>query len=631
MFPWWYSYPEHTTDASWAIDVLARQIGFYSTPAPVASCVGSVPMNGGIWQEVSPASPLIMDVESGWGWGGVRGALGPVGAHRLYGSLGIRGYYYRSGVYFPAPTRRLMDDIPQFHTLDVVGTELIEVGIGAVGQAHVEIRADDGVLAVRGGTSRPWVTVPYTPGLDATYPHRVQVEMRRGGTPDEPGGNVGTFGPVRARIRSAHDAPWSEWAIDPWVGLSQGLEDVRISGGDGSSFCGWQITTDTDPALWAPPTADIVKLGGNVQAPYLPATTDPWSGIQEFAASWLAAAWQDRHGVLKVRDRAYLAGGAPASAVVTIDVGQRVEDLQWTLDPADEADRLTVTYSPVDPVVPTNDPETGHRVAPILWEASEALELAPGERREIYADVDELGLDLGGVYQQAVGTPWVQLYDTASDDAVYSTWAASPVRSGAEPSPGPGALAIYATRVSAGRFKILVFNQTPLVLYTVDGEGRPHLKLRGEVRFDQDQTATVERGAGEYDAAQPLPVDLGRHVQRPEDAAAVADFLWARAQQPGYRLNSVRIVPDWSRDIGDVVMLRHPRSDLAQKALVTKDARRGQAGQVEQHLDLVVLPWTWADFAAQSEQTDRTWGDFADEWAGRTWGDFADRPIETGA
>lgn len=38
------------TEASWMIDVLGRQLGYYTTPAPVASCISSLPMNGAVWE-----------------------------------------------------------------------------------------------------------------------------------------------------------------------------------------------------------------------------------------------------------------------------------------------------------------------------------------------------------------------------------------------------------------------------------------------------------------------------------------------------------------------------------------------------------------------------------------------------
>jgi len=85
-------------------------------------------------------------------------------------------------------------------------------------------------------------------------------------------------------------------------------------------------------------------------------------------------------------------------------------------------------------------------------------------------------------------------------------------------------------------------------------------------------------------------------------------------------------VPDWSRDLGDVVTLSHPRTGLDVKALVVKIGRDGEPGRVSERLDLVILPPTWTDFDAANAA--RTWDTWDAAWTGKTWNDFDRDPLD---
>ena len=69
------------------------------------------------------------------------------------------------------------------------------------------------------------------------------------------------------------------------------------------------------------------------------------------------------------------------------------------------------------------------------------------------------------------------------------------------------------------------------------------------------------------------------------------------------------------------------------QALITKVHYDGSPGQVAQSLDLVLVPWTYADFAAAwaDAAPGATYADFAETWAGSTHADFATDPLRTGA
>ncbi|WP_028472960.1 hypothetical protein [Nocardioides alkalitolerans] len=606
---------DNDADPAWMIDTLARQCGFWSTPAPVESCVLSLPLNGAVWAEVGKdAYPSTSPAR----WGALGGVVGPTGGPWGAEAGFTPGSEWGSTQGFTWRLSRalLHSGTSLYVTGTFDGTASLRFPSSSV---QVEIRADIGQVAVRGHSSQPWATTSYMPGLDPRHPQRVQLEIQRDGTVTDPmtDTNSGTFGPTRVRARSAHGTAWSPWAVDVSTRSDYIARSMWIEGPADATAGGVQCTLAADPALWAPVTADIDPLGGVVTAPWLPGDLDPWSGIQQVAEKWLAGVWPTRDGVLVGRDRHYLAGGTPV--VETIDVGRRVEDLPWTIDPANAADRLEVTWSPPDVVETSYETEVFE--SPELWSADEAIRLNPGQVVERVVDLDRLGFI--NEFSQ-----WRPVWQ--SPHLTSPTWDARFQRGGGGGQVPADALAISTRQVSAGRLIIRIRNQTNSVLWTVDAEGKPALVQRGYRRIDQAQQLIVERGASEHDALNTLTVDLGRHVQRRQDAEEIADFVWSRVQTPGYRVDNVRVVPDWTRHPGQVIYIAHGRSGLASKALVAKVHRTGEAGKARQHLDLVLLVPTWADFAAV--WAGRTWHEFAGFWTGRAdneWSAFADDPLLT--
>lgn len=613
--------PATPVEPAWMVDALARQVGWWTTPAPVESCLASLPLNGAVWSELSDYVAFPLDGTVPKRWGGVRGALGPIGDWGVYLVMAVISYRLTGGVLRPTYDPVLIDDTPLYVTLCATGgPTLIRFGYGAT-DPQLRIDPDDATLEVRSSSSSAWVSVGYVPGLDPNNLDRVQIEVQRSGSPTDPDSEFdfrGTYGPIRARARSSQSAAWSAWAVDSTTVAGNAVSELIMgsTAADGGSAAGVQVTREADPALWAPATAHIEPLGngGLMPSPWLASDVDVWSGIQAVCAAWLGAAWVDAAGILICRNRSYLAGLVPPSSVPVLDVGTRVEDLPWTLDPADEADRLTVTYAPVDILTLAYDPDaenwsgtgSGNMVAPLLWESSEAVQIGPGETITIKADVENLGV-AAGVYQQPYGLTqnWWSAEVAQDGHWQVSSWNARPNRDGTGAIPGEGALQVTSRQVSAGRVLIEIRNRTGSALWTVDGKGNPWLRMRVVGMTSQANAAVVTRGLPEEQAVNPMAIDLGRLVQRQADAEAIADYLWGRARNPGYRVASLRVVPDWRRDIGDVIYLTHGRSGLAQKALITKVAMAGKPGEVTQHLDVVLLPVTYADHT--------------DYWAGKTY------------
>lgn len=603
-------------DPAWMIDTLARQAGYWSTPPPVESCILSLPLNGAMWAEVGQDVYTSIYPEA---WGQLGGVTGPLGPWSVEAGFAPGGEYGEAqGFTWELSRATLTGGESLFITATVEPGGTLPINWptnGLAGGPDIEIRTATHQVAVRGNPSQPWALTTYEPGLDPRHPHRVQVEVQRDGKITNPlvDRYVGIFGPMRARARSSHDAPWSPWAVDPSTRTDYVARSIWITSTAAAS--GVQFTTATDPALWDRVTCDIEPLGGVVIAPFLPSSVDAWPGLQQVAASWLAVVAPDAEGVLRGRGRDYLAG--IGDVVETIDVGRAVEDLPWRIDPADAADRLTVSWSPVD-VVDATPGASG--VSPELWSANEAIRIEPGKTVEVIADLAELGF-------VSTLTQWLPAW--LPNAAIRPNWDARFQRGGGGGQPPPNALEISDRQISAGRVLIRIRNTTSGVLYTVNDQGQPWLKLMGWRRMDQKQPQLIELGASAETAVAPLAIDLGRHVQRFEDARAIAEFIWSRVQEPGYRVTSVKVAANWARDVGQIVRLMHARSDLSTKALITKVSMTGEFGRTEQRLDLVLLVPTWHDFDAAWEG--QTWDDFDAHWSNRTWDDFDTDPLSTGA
>lgn len=586
------------TEAAWAVTELAAQMGYHAVPPPVASCILAVPAQGTVTAKRSDALPDV-DTLVPAGPGGWDRSTGPLTARQF---LQLK-YLITNGEWLTASGQSIFLTVNYAGTVDFWSEFATTLGFG------ISLRPGSGgnrVLAVRvnPGTAGTWATGDFATGADQVHPNRVQVEIQRTGSSSSMG--------IRARARSSAEAAWSSWVTAPDTTDDRPFNGLMIDTPDTSAadaFSALQVTTEADPALWSVPNADIDPLGVLVGAPWLPAATDAWTGVQEICAATLGAAWITRNKTLMVRDAAYLAG--VDRAATPLDVGALAEDISWTVDPADTADRLTVTYQPM-----TYTPFGG--AAPEIWRADNVLRVPAGKTVDIVVDFD-------GPVDDALNQ-WIPAWDPAAE-IVGCVWSAFTNTNGAGAHASDDALSFTHRWVNSGRLVLSIRNLTGTDLFTVDALGQPCLILRTLYQLNQAESEVIELGLPEVEAVNPMSIDLGRHVQRDEDAQAIADFLWARVSTPAWRADSVRVKLDWTIDMGDVLDLTHARSGLRAKALVSKVAFDGSAGEIAQALDLVLLPPTWSDFDAS--WAGGTWADFDDAWAAGTWADFDRDPTTT--
>lgn len=584
------------TELAWMPTTLAAQLGYHAVPPPVPSTILAVPAQGHVAALQGPGLPQV-DTLTPAGPGGWDRSTGPIGAHRF---LQFK-YLIGSGEWLTAAGQSVYLTVNYGGTVEFWSEFTTAAGFG------IALRPG-GVLAVRvnPGSVGTWATGTFAAGDDPVHPNRVQVQIERTGTTSSMG--------VRVRARSSATAAWSAWITAPNTMAPQTFTGLMIDTPDTSvddAFSALQITTSADPKLWAAPNADIDPLGVLVGAPWLPATTDAWTGIQEVCEAALGACWVTRDKTLMVRDRNYLAGvDRPA---VEFDVARHASDIAWTMDPADTADRLVVTYQPMVTVQAL----IGSTPAFDVWSSDTVLRVPAGGTVKVV-------VELGGPVEAQIA-PWVPAWDPTQE--FFSTWSAFPNPDGTGAHAVDGALAIAVEWVNTGRMVLSVTNTTGTPLYTVDATGQPCLFARVWSRIDQNDPDLVVRGVSESRATNPLTIDLGRHVQRAQDAEAIADFIWARVSTPMWRADSVGVKLDFSHDIGEVLHLVHERSGLDVKALVTKVSYGGSPGQVSQSLDLVLLPPTWSDF--DEAWVGKTWDDFDALWSAATWNDFDRHPLRS--
>ncbi|MFT4081195.1 MAG: hypothetical protein QM638_01285 [Nocardioides sp.] len=585
------------------VDMLARALGFYSTPPTVESSLYNASMCGfaGSYKGYGGAGfiSLPSDVE----WVTSSGALG---AYSATTRIDFEGDLYDGSLDSPTVTTD-----SYYITADVAAGGVAFMfwnsgatdpgwAAGMAGFVYVNPVTGEFRVSADGST---YTSGTWTPGADSDLPNRVQIEMQRIGA-------TGAWTGYKGRVRSADDdSAWSAWVTHS---ASSSIDQFQFFYGminAGSTVSGVQLHTELDEAVWQPRTASLEMLGGTLATPYLDSSLTLWDTLQGLVAAWCGAAWVGADGVLYVKNKESMAGlGATATA---FDVGTLAEDVPWSLDPDDTADRLEVTYNPATVITVAEDPSP---YWPIAWSSDGVVTIPAKKTVTVLATLDAWAnvapLEFTWRFAEdadSVATGIIGL-NTASDGTGSTSQNVS----------------ITVTAPTTGTAQIKIKNQTSTDLYTVDANGDPCLYLTPAYVVRQADTATIARGLDADVSVNTVTVDLGKYVQTTADAEEIADFIWSRVSAPMWKASSVHTQLDWTHDIGDVLALVHARTGLAQKAIVSKVSYDGSAGQYDQTLDLVLLPPTWADF--DTAWAASTWADFDTAWAASTWDDFDDNP-----
>jgi hypothetical protein len=601
-------------DPAWMLGELATQAGFPPVPPPVPSALVSLPLYGA----GEPVSTAYTAVPTVTGWEILPGdvAIGPGNGSEV-SLVSITG----------SPlTDAISTHYAVFITVNVVGTVHL---IDTVQGWHVRIVNDPDTathtVAVSNTAGPVGVPVTFAGQQSADWPTRVQVKLERyrGSAPD-------VWSYTSACARSGADAAWSGWAEDDTDFTPAGtFEQIYVIGGveipsfgmttTPGQFTALQITTDDDPNLWLPAKAHLQPLNGDMGLPWVPAGLDAWTAIQDICSAWLAAAILGRDGLLRILTRDDLAGVGTAG--VPTDIGREWTDLPWVLDPEDTADRLEVTFTP--PAIAEAKVGTS-TAAPEAWRAPDVIHLLPGASATIHATLENRAAV--GIFRRFIvpsSTPG-PMWSTSSFVTAY------PNAEGTGTLIDPDYLRADVTQTSATSATINLRNASTSSAYLVTSAGEPSLILRARRVATYETPQVLERGVLAEEATRPLQVDLTPYVQSESEAREIADYLWSRVSAAApWKASGVQCRLDWSHDLGRVLRLTEAGSGLQTKALITKLPLAGNPGEITQHLDLVLLPWTWADF--DDTYAADTWTTWDAIWAGRTWDDFDADPLNLGA
>lgn len=639
----WRQMADSLVDPAWFISELAQQMGYGVTPEPGDS--GYNPILDVPWQgSIAPAFPrgvefFTNDVPA---WEEFQGAIAVSTASDLSG-VQCR---YRLGTTITASVTVTVDAYGVFefewHHDDTSTTGLVSFlvqnGIGAQGgNPATEIFLQVGSIGAN-GTPNANASGTFNFPAVTDRPAGVQIQFEVTAT----GSN---WTSARARVRRGLGSAWSAWvnhtitntlpagdAYAIWTGpdsFSPGTygpgKAARLSVVDNAVSGGNTWTVDQ---LWSAqsPTQQgrlyLEPLVGTVQSPWLDPSLSVWGAMQAIVNAWQGALITDIYGDLRLLNRFSLTGVGTGTEM-PIDIGVKFEDLPWVMEYADQADRLVVKYRPV--VIRQWDDVSDD--IPIIWELQEIKPMYPGDN-DIFFTLD---------YIYPIDLKLIPFVRKDNSNGQFHEWDAHRYNNGTGAHITPGdQLQMRIDRVTSSTWKILVRNLTapPAPFHMVDSAGTPWIKIRSSYYFDQTQEQVIERGLPSTEAENTLEIDLSNYVQNATDANAIADFVWGRVNQRTWRAKTVRSVPDYRLDLGDVVEITHERTGVRSNALVSKVELAGEPGSVTQQIDLILIPPTWEDFdeawgPEYHTSPPGSWTEFDALWAPYTWDDFDRTPTAT--
>lgn len=556
-----FAEPPYELDASWVIDQVARSTGYYQTPALVTSAFLSLPLCGGT---MADRGSTITATVAGWVAAEHQAGLGPGSSIDASLSTTVPNKFYIS--------------------CDVAGAGGRIIVGGAVfdfSSTKLEVRSGITTLA----------TVAYPVASGAI--RRVQAEVTRTGNS------------LAVRVRCGAGA-WSAGATAafgsaPWdSGTDTATIDTTLTP-TGRWIRGIQLHTVDDPRIWIPPNAQIDIAYSPIHAAFGIEKVTAWEVVQDIAAKTMGAAWVTPGGVLVYRNGERMRGtDAPVETVEALD---KLEDLAWVIDPGEIADRVEVTYTPTDV-------ETSYGMS-TLWESTETIRVPARKTVTVYADINGT---------TNVLSPFVPLWPptdpavTKYVDGRMSRWAAATSPDGSGVRPADNAIRVSAQMVGVSRAKISITNATGGTLWLVDGTGAPCLILRTSLHIAPGEPETISHGPAIEDALNPISLDAGAWVQDATAAQRILDWLVGQTATAKAVINSVRVKPDLSREIGDVIRLTDGHTGLRTEAIISGITLAGDSTGYTQHLDLALLDVAYQDFDAWLERESiTTFADF-DTW-----------------
>lgn len=327
---------------------------------------------------------------------------------------------------------------------------------------------------------------------------------------------------------------------------------------------------------------DIESAGSPLNGVFGVTGESAWAVAQSIAEATMGAVWISAGGVFTYRNRESMRGvGGYSESIEALD---SLESLTWTVDPADVADRVEVSYTPAEINQAPN--------SITLWEATEPIRVFGGQTVTIKAAITGTTDRLSA---------FVPIWDTTTPGSSnypaerMSRWAASSSQLGGGEHPSDTAIKVSARMTKPSEARIDITNTTGSPLWLVDGNGNPALILRTSLLVQPGEVVTVDGGKPEDESISELSIDARGWVQDASTAQQMHAWLTSQTARARAVLPSVRVKPDLAREIGDVIRITDGHSGLRSKAIISGITLSGGSDGYQQHLDLSLLDVVFDD------------------------------------
>lgn len=305
-------------------------------------------------------------------------------------------------------------------------------------------------------------------------------------------------------------------------------------------------------------TADFPS---RVVSSYFSATTEELNAMQEIVAANLGVMFLAMDGAtIQVKDADYLLG--TGDVVDVLDVSKDFDDLSWSQDLGAAVDRVEVTYQP--PVL-TGSPHPTYTTSVGLWTAARGTRILAGGTLRVTFDP---------------GMP-----------AYWAPLTTVPVANAAPDGTGTILfMSMTITPLTSGAVRLTIANPNGVPAYLVTDDNRPW--TISPARQDISSTSTQQTLAWGVSAAastNTLTFNLGRNIQRTEDAQDILDRIVARVTASTYVLESVRVPLDFRRELADLYRAEASEVEFDSRLLVTGLKLTGSSGEIVQTLSAAAL------------------------------------------
>lgn len=548
--PWRYVDAEPFVDAAWVLSEIASQGGFETSPPEQHQALVSVPLCGALRPRAGVLSAGTGKFTSVGGAAGLgpestatytearAGFDGAVLNERCVSALvaGNGGMVSFGGI-----------------TIDIRHTHVLAWGQGVTATHALPATQDKAryvtVRAARSANGRVITFFVHTPqgGWQA-----MQSLTMPAATPAWTGETPTTISTLTTTMGGAGDERWIS-AVQTWC---------------------W--ANDQTAPTYAP-TAQIEVADSPLGGVLGMDVSNAWKMAQDIAVATMGAVWISETGVFTYRNREALRGAH--GTIDQVEALDKFESLDWTVDPEDVADRVELSYIPTQ-VVKTSSETT-------LWEATEPIRVGPGQTVEIYAEFP------GATDRLA---PFLPIWDEGAPADRYSRWAAAYSADGTGERPADRVLSFNLTLVTQSKVRISITNNGAANLWMVDATGNPCVILRTSLQVLPGEPVTISSGADETEALNPLSIDAGAWVQDAGTANLMLSWAASQTARAQAVITQVRVKPDLTRQLGDVIKLTDGHTGLVAKAIITGTNSSGDHSGYTQHLDLALLGVTFSDF-----------------------------------